>query len=218
VLHLHTGAPVIAGAADMESTTPTGAALLSTFVTHWGELPPITPARVGHGCGSRDPDAVANVLRLVIGEPFRPATSSSLLEANIDDLDPRLWPHVLDQVLAAGAQDAWLTPILMKKGRPAHTLSALCRSDRLPAVRSAIFRETTTIGLREIPIVKHALERTDAVVTIDGCPIGIKRAWMDGELVNVSAEWSDVAEAARQLDRPAKTILAEAISRAASYV
>jgi uncharacterized protein (TIGR00299 family) protein len=214
VLQLLTGAPITAGQANMESTTPTGAALLATFVTHWGPLPPITPARIGNGCGSRDPDSIANVLRLVIGEPAQRNASTVLLEANIDDLDPRLWPHVLERVLEAGAQDAWVTPILMKKGRPAHTLAALCTPRNRPAIIATIFHETSTIGLRETPTTKHSLDRTQAVVIVDGCAIGIKQAWFEGELVNVSAEWADVAAAARQLGRPAKKLLAEAISQA----
>ena len=86
--------------------------------------------RVGTGAGGRDPAELPNVVRLVLGEPADAgdATGPVVLETNVDDLDPRLWPGVLDALFAAGASDAWLTPILMKKGRPAHTLSALCRA------------------------------------------------------------------------------------------
>ena len=82
-----------------------------------------------------------------------------VLETNVDDLDPRLWPDVITAVLAAGALDAWLTPILMKKGRPAHTFRALVAPDRAAEVRATVFRETSTIGIREYPVARHALPR-----------------------------------------------------------
>ncbi|MDX6267794.1 MAG: pyridinium-3,5-bisthiocarboxylic acid mononucleotide nickel chelatase, partial [Frankiales bacterium] len=126
VLALLEHVPVQAGLSPYEMTTPTGAALLATLVTDWGPLPPMRPVTTGHGAGTRDPQEVANVLRLTVGEPLATSGTGVLLETNVDDLDPRLWPRVLEQLLAAGASDAWLTPIVMKKGRPAHTLSVLC--------------------------------------------------------------------------------------------
>ena len=124
VLALLADVPVQAGPAPYESTTPTGAALLATLVDGWGGLPAMAPHRTGQGAGSKDPAEAANVVRLVLGHTDGSTDetgSALLLEANVDDLDPRLWPHVLQQLLEAGASDAWLVPILMKKGRPAAT-------------------------------------------------------------------------------------------------
>jgi len=229
VLRLLAGAPVSAGPSRSESTTPTGAALLATLVTDWGPLPTMVVEQVGYGAGTRDPDEVANVLRLAIGHPVsdvlpvgqtrpvgevRPEPSALLLETNVDDLDPRLWPHIIARLLEAGASDAWLSPILMKKGRPAHTLSVLCRPDVGSVVRAVVFRETSTIGLRESPVGKYALQRTESVVEIEGQQIRIKHAWLDGsqsrDPVNSNPEWDDVARAAIALGRPAKEILARA--------
>ena len=126
-------------------------------------------ARVGVGAGGRDPEGHANVLRLLVGEVVsRRSTAGAsttgveaalLLETNVDDLDPRLWPAVIAALLEAGASDAWLTPILMKKGRPAHTLSVLVAADRADVVRREVYRQTSTIGLREQRVGKHALDR-----------------------------------------------------------
>src|SRR3954447_11066491 len=122
----------------------------------------MTVERVGVGAGGSDPASHANVLRLLVGSPTaqhaEPA-GALVLETNVDDLDPRLWPNVLAALLATGASDAWLTPILMKKGRPAHTLTALVRAEVADAVRLELFRQTSTIGLREIPVGKTALDR-----------------------------------------------------------
>lgn len=214
VLRLLAGIPVAAGPAAFESTTPTGAALLATLVTHWGPLPAMTARTTGVGAGGRDPDDHPNVTRLVLGEAGGPTgtltTAALVLEANVDDLDPRLWPHVLQQLLDAGAQDAWLTPVLMKKGRPAHTLSVLVTQGSAPAVRAVVFAETTTLGLRETPVVKHALARAVSEVTVEGQVIRVKHGWYDGRLVTSQPEWEDVAAAARALGRPAREVLAQA--------
>ena len=219
VLALLTGAPVKAGPVQAEMTTPTGAALLATTVTAYGTMPPMVLHRTGTGAGGRDPAEVANVLRLVLGEPLEtpPAAAALLLEANVDDLDPRLWPGVLHGLLDAGASDAWLTPILMKKGRPAHTLSVLCPERVAPDVRRLIFRETTSLGLRESPVAKHALDREERTVDVDGQRVRVKLGLLDGEVVNAMPEWDDVAAAALALGRPAKEVLREAHAAAGRF-
>jgi uncharacterized protein (TIGR00299 family) protein len=218
VLQVLAGAPVAAGPAMMECATPTGAAILATVVTDWGELPPLVIDRVGYGAGQRNPTEVANVLRLVVGESVGQPTGTVLLETNVDDLDPRVWPYAIQRLLDTGAHDAWLTPIIMKKGRPAHTLSVLCPSQRAAALRAVIFHETSSIGLRESTVTKkHSLARSESSVHVGGQPIRIKTAHLDGQTVNVNPEWRDVVAAAQALGLPAKQVLAEA-RRAASEV
>ena len=214
VLALLEGAPVTTGPAEFESTTPTGAALLAALADDWGDLPPMTVRRTAVGAGGRDPEGHPNVTRLVLGEPTAEAESGLLLECNVDDLDPRLWPHVLQALLDAGAQDAWLTPVLMKKGRPAHTLAVLTTTAQAPVVRAVVFTETTTLGLRETPVRKHALDRSFTEVSVGGERIRVKNAWYDGDLVTSQPEWEDVAAAARALGRPAKDVLREAQAQA----
>ena len=215
VLALLAGAPVLSGPVAQEMTTPTGAALLAATVTAYGPLPPMTLLRSGSGAGGRDPHEVANVLRLVLGESAQVETGTALvLETNVDDLDPRLWPGVLQALLAAGAGDAWLTPILMKKGRPAHTLSVLCGPAVVAAVREVLFRETTTLGVREQVVGKTALDRAERTVHVGGRPVRVKLGLLDGEVVNAMPEWDDVAAASAALGRPAKQVLQQAHEQA----
>ncbi|CAN5228017.1 nickel pincer cofactor biosynthesis protein LarC [soil metagenome] len=211
VLALLTGAPVQAGPVAKEMTTPTGAALLAASASSYGPLPPMSLLRTGSGAGGRDPDELANVLRLVLGEPIATARGAELLlETNGDDIDPRLWPGVLRALLATGASDAWLTPILMKKGRPAHTLSVLCRPADVAAVREVVFRETSTLGLREQAVGKTALARAERTVDVSGQRVRVKLGLLDDEVVNAMPEWEDVAAAAAALGRPAKQVLRDA--------
>lgn len=214
VARLLTGVPSFAGPPghpQMEMCTPTGAALLTTLATSWGEQPTMVTRAIGVGAGGRDPEGWSNTLRLLVGEAAAGSTPTEVvLEANIDDLDPRLIPGALDALLAAGAHDAWVTPILMKKGRPAHTLHALTPPAAAEAVRRVFFRETSTIGVREHEVVKHALPREMLTVSVGGHPIAVKAARLDGEIVNLQPEWDDVARAASALDRPAIDVLAAA--------
>ena len=211
-----------AGAPEMELCTPTGAALLTTLATGWGPQPAMTVGGIGVGAGGRDPAGHANVLRLFHGAvaPTGPTAEDGprLLECNVDDLDPRVWPAVIAALLEAGASDAWLTPILMKKGRPAHTLSVLVEPESVPAVRSAIFRHTSTIGLREQPLTKHALAREIVAVEVGGRPVAVKLARQDGIVVNAQPEYDDVVRAADGLGRPVKDVLAEAAAAARAFL
>jgi uncharacterized protein (DUF111 family) len=220
VLELLAGVPVQAGPVAREMTTPTGAALLVSSVDGYGELPPMLLHSSGSGAGGRDPAELANVLRLVVGEAVdsvaAPAAAAALLlSTNVDDLDPRLWPGVLQALLDAGAHDAWLTPILMKKGRPAHTLSVLCPASVVGAVREVVFRESSTLGLREQLVGRTVLDRAVLTVHVDGRPVRVKLGLLDGEVVNAMPEWADVAAAAAALGRPAKAVLAAAHAAAA---
>jgi uncharacterized protein (TIGR00299 family) protein len=217
VLELLLGVPVVAGAVPAEMCTPTGAALVAELVRDWTALPAMRVQRVGMGAGGRDPAELPNVVRLVLGDPAQPAPPGPVvLETNVDDLDPRLWPGVLDRLFTAGASDAWLTPILMKKGRPAHTLSALCHPDAVADVQAALFATTSSIGLRVVPVGKVALERAQASVEVLGGRVGVKVAVSGEQMVNVSVEYEDVAALARELDLPVKEVLRAATAAAAT--
>lgn len=217
VLALLAGVPVLGGPVAAEMTTPTGAALLATVATSYGPLPTMVLGRTGIGAGHRDPEQVANVLRLVLGEPLAGAGTDSalLLETNVDDLDPRVWPGVLAALLDAGALDAWLTPVLMKKGRPAYVLSVLCSEHAADALREVVFRQTSTLGVREHRVNRQVLLRQERTVAVGGCTVRVKLALLDGEVINAMPEWEDVAAAAAVLARPTKQVLQEASAAAA---
>jgi hypothetical protein len=222
VLELLKGAPMYSGGVPFELCTPTGAALLAGTVTRWGDMPELVVDAVGSGAGDRDLEEVPNVLRLVVGDAVDRGARGDVgvvLEANVDDLDPRLWPGVVGALLDAGASDAWLTPIQMKKGRPAVTVSVLTPPAHVDALRRVLFRETSTIGLREREVTKRSLDRTVETVTLaDGAEVRVKVARLDGVVVNAVPEFDDVATIAAKQDRPVKAVLAEANAAAATLL
>ncbi len=218
VVNLLRGVPTYAGPTPTELCTPTGAALLAHWVTTWGSQPMMTVDQIGTGCGTKDFSSHANVIRMFIGVPHVASLSQAVLyETNVDDLDPRLWPEILQRLLDCGASDAWLTPILMKKGRPAYTLSVLLKAAAAADVRNVIFAETSAIGLRELYVGKHALDRQMEKVEVDGRSIAVKIALSEGRVVNVQPEYEDVVAAAKSLDRPMKSVMADAVAAAAEF-
>ncbi|GAA1477560.1 nickel pincer cofactor biosynthesis protein LarC [Nocardioides aestuarii] len=223
VAELLRGVPSWAGPASAPATelcTPTGAALLTTVATAYGPQPAMGVEQVGVGAGGRNPEGHANVLRLFVGTAAGASRAAAplVIETNVDDLDPRLWPQVVARLLAAGASDAWLTPIVMKKGRPAHTLHVLTSPAHADAVRLTVFRETTAIGMREHEVGKHALDREMVAVEVDGQPIAVKLARHDGVVLNAMPEFDDVVRAADATGRPVKAVLADAVAASRKYV
>ncbi len=216
VVALLQGAPTYAGSAATELCTPTGAALLSHWVTEFGPQPLMAVDAIGCGAGTKDFDSHANVVRVFVGRSHAESISRAVVyETNVDDLDPRLWPVVVERLFDAGASDAWLTPIVMKKGRPAHTLSVLLPLERASDVRRVIFAETSAIGLRETFVGKHVLDRSFSHVLVDEQKISVKIArTASGSVLNVQPEFEDVSQAARTLDRPVKDVLAAAVAAA----
>ncbi|GID91711.1 nickel pincer cofactor biosynthesis protein LarC [Amorphoplanes digitatis] len=206
----------VSGGGGHELATPTGLAVIRALATRCEDLPPMTVDAVGVGAGGRDTPGRANVVRVVIGAPEPGTAEAVVLEANVDDLDPRLWPGVLAGLLSAGADDAWLVPILMKKGRPAHTLTVLCRPDRAAALRARIFRDTSTLGVREGRRSKTALPRTSRDVTLAGGTVAIKIGYADGVITQAMPEFEDVAALARRTGRPEHAVLHEALAAAAA--
>ncbi|MBO0811819.1 MAG: nickel pincer cofactor biosynthesis protein LarC, partial [Microlunatus sp.] len=216
VTWLATGWEIIAGG-EGELTTPTGMALLATLCADCTDLPALRMEAVGLGAGTKDFDGRANVTRILIGEPASPDATGDpaiLIEANVDDLDPRLWPGVLADLLAAGASDAWLVPITMKKGRPAHTLTVLAHPSAAAGLRELIFNRTTTIGVRQQDYHKFAMPRAWVKITITGGDVMIKLAHRDGVIEQATPEFDDVAAIAATTGRPTRTVLSEAIAAA----
>ncbi|TCO61120.1 nickel pincer cofactor biosynthesis protein LarC [Actinocrispum wychmicini] len=217
VLELVRGRPVFAGG-EGELATPTGAALLAAL-TEPGELPDMVIDRVGIGAGTRDVPGRANVVRAVLGTTSASSVSVEdelVIECNVDDLDPRVWPTVLDDLLTAGAKDAWLVPILMKKGRPGHTLTVLCAASAAGALRQRIFALTTTIGVRETRATKRALPRAVITVTVAEVEVRLKVAHDGGRVLNAMPEFDDVVSLAQSRRLPVATVLGEAHAAAAA--
>ncbi|MGF7235658.1 MAG: nickel pincer cofactor biosynthesis protein LarC [Frankia sp.] len=226
------GAPAFGGPVEVELCTPTGAALVTTIAGSYGPMPPMVAEATGVGAGRRDLPGRPNVVRLVVGPSYPPVSGPAhdqgpsasapategpalLLETNVDDLDPRAWPEILAVLLAGGASDAWLTPILMKKGRPAHTLAVLVTPERADGIRRLVFHHTPTLGVRETVVGKRTLARGLVPVEVAGQPIVVKVATLpDGTIANAQPEWSDVRRAAEALGQPVRSVLAEAVAAA----
>ncbi len=208
------GAPTVGLATTLEVTTPTGAGLMTTLASGFGAAPPMTIEAVGYGAGTADTAERANVVQVVIGTPITTDDRSDdeqggspvvLLEANLDDVTGEVLADAVPALLAAGAHDAWLTPIVMKKGRPAHTVSVLCDPTDAARLRRVLVERTGTLGVRASSLVRWPQRRTMATVEVDGHPIGVKVADHRAKV-----EFDDAARAASALGRP----VAEIISRA----
>jgi pyridinium-3,5-bisthiocarboxylic acid mononucleotide nickel chelatase len=219
VLEMSAGWRVLSGG-EGELATPTGMALLTALSQESCDLPAMSVRAVGVGAGTADVPGRPNVARVVLGDRAdRPAQADdpvimSLLETNVDDMDPRVWPTVLASLLKAGAADAWLVPIVMKKGRPAHTLAVLTPVNRRDALRRLIFELTSTIGIREVAVTRIALDRFWVPLPVAGGQVRLKVAHRAGEVVHATPEFDDAAEVAAERSVPVRRVLEEAVAAA----
>ena len=201
------------GLEQKELVTPTGAGIVKALGTYSEGLPKsFVSAGIGYGAGSHELN-LPNVLRLYVGE-YNAATESKLmiLEANIDDMNPQVYGYLYARILEAGALDVWTTPIFMKKNRPAQQLSVLVGTDKLETCAGIIFAETTSIGLRVMPVGKR-LEAARHMAKVE-TPYGVVNckvsAWK-GKICNVSPEYEDCKALASAQDVPLKLIQQEAV-------
>jgi uncharacterized protein (TIGR00299 family) protein len=201
------------GGIATELCTPTGAAILAHAVTQWTVAPIARPVAVGWGAGDLELDDRANVLRLVVLAPVEGAAQSVWqIDANIDDMSPELTGAATDALFAAGAVDVWWTPITMKKGRPALTLSALADTAKRDDVITALLRNTTTIGVRYKEMHRTVLARRMIEVDTRYGRIPVKVALDGTTVVNAAPEYDACAAAARQHGVPVKLVFSAALA------
>lgn len=208
----------LAGGGRGETLTPTGAALLGALVDEFGPMPEMTVEAAGYGAGTRDPAELPNVVRALVGRARVPAEPALVVDANIDDATPELLAHALSRLLEAGAQDAWITPVVMKKGRPGHKLSFLCTRSRLDPLLDLLFAETTTLGARVSEVAKQTLERSWVTVTVGGHELRVKLARRSGRVVGAAAEHEDAARVAAATGLPLKEVHRLALEAARATV
>lgn len=187
-----------------ELVTPTGAAILTTLAEQIGAVPPpFRTRRIGYGAGSRDMDQIPNLLRLEIGESESSLQTDTLtlIETNIDDMSPEIYGFLIDRLFTEGARDAYLTPVIMKKGRPGVVLSVLADPDRTQSFTDLVFRETTTLGIRIRRVERQTISRRREVVETAFGPVAVKVASYGGR-TRLAPEFEDCARIASEQDVP----------------
>ena len=202
------GAPVYARGPALELTTPTGAAVVATLARQYGVLPPMKVVRAGYGAGDRDFPEHANLLRIVIGETAKAeeALTVSVIEANIDDLNPQVLAYTSERLLDGGALDVSLEPIVMKKGRPGNLLRVVARPEHREALVQMIFAETSTLGVRIHSAERRVQARSFQEVETPYGPVRMKVSSEGG----YAPEYEDCRALAAQNGVALKQVIAEA--------
>jgi uncharacterized protein (TIGR00299 family) protein len=203
------GVPVLSRDVEGELVTPTGAAILTTLARGFGPLPAMTVEGIGYGAGQKD-FPFPNLLRLLVGTTSATLDARmetlTLLEANIDDLNPEFYGHLMERLFAAGALDVYLTPVQMKKNRPGVVLSVACPPAQAEALAALIFAETTTIGLRRQEVQRWALARERVEVETPYGTVGVKVARLGGKAMTASPEYEDCRRLALESGVPLKEV------------
>lgn len=232
-LQLLKDAPLYSLDVEGELVTPTGAAFVATLARSFGSMPPLVVRRVGYGAGSRD-FPFPNLLRIILGEPLSPgggvpsfsvgggmgifpgleADQVFLVETNIDDMNPEFYEEIIGRLLAAGALDVFLTPIQMKKSRPATLLSFLAPLDKLDSLAELIFVETTSLGLRYHPVWRRKLRREFRQVETEFGKVTVKVGCLGDRLLNVAPEYEECKKVAASAGVPLKEVYSAALAAA----
>lgn len=192
------GIPVKLGAVPFETTTPTGAAILAANVDEFKDDNNFIVNKIGYGIGNRDTE-IPNVLRVMMVEEKKLSNDSKasddvfqeILECNIDDINPELYEYIIDRLFNEGALDVYLTPIIMKKGRPSVKVSVLCEEAKLEKMKEVLFKETTTFGVRSFKVNKTMLHREFIKVNTSYGEITIKEAYYKGEKLKGKLEYEE---------------------------
>jgi len=206
--------PVYGKDIESELVTPTGAALLAELVDDFGPAPPMILENVGYGAGGRDLP-IPNLLRVLIGESSQSDKSTidhlAILETNLDDLNPEIYPYVVESLFEGGALDVTLTPIHMKKNRPGTQIQVLCEPVDVNAMRLILFRETTTLGIKQYLIERYALPRTIREIETPYGKVRVKIAEISPDLNKISPEYEDCRKLAIEKGIPISLVYQETI-------
>lgn len=202
------GIPVKLGAVPFETTTPTGAAILAAIVGEFQDDKNFIINKIGYGIGNRDTE-IPNVLRvMLVEETDEPIIhrnkvdqvhnaqcdneiSQQIIECNIDDMNPELYEAIIDKLFSEGALDVYLTPIIMKKGRPSIKISVLCEENKSDKMKEVLFRQTTTFGVRSFKVQKTILERKFTKVNTSYGEVTVKEAYYKGEKIKSKFEYEE---------------------------
>ena len=212
------GKPTYSNGVQRELVTPTGAAIVATLCDSFGPQPPMTVSAIGYGAGTADLEGQPNVLRIMIGESAEKAVAGydeeiSVIEANLDDMNPQIYGYFLERALSAGALDVYTTPVQMKKNRPGTLLTVLCKPQDTNALTSMIFAETTTFGVRTTSAKRRILPREHVNVSTTFGDVRIKLSRVNGRILHVSPEFDDCRKLAVEKNVPLQQVINEALRR-----
>ena len=205
VVELLRGAPTYGIDIPMELTTPTGAALLAANVVGWGPMPRMEIDAVGFGAGTREVDGRPNVVQVVLGARLDALAAGQpllQLDVNVDDVTGETLAHTIGALLEAGANDAWVTPIVMKKGRPAYTVSAICDPALGAQVSDVLRKETGSLGVRGVTLDRWPSARSQEEVEVAGYPLRVKVS-----AGRVKVEHDDAARIAKRTGLPLREVI-----------
>lgn len=201
--------PVKTGGTNFEATTPTGAAIVATLGTSFGKKVSINIEKTGYGIGHTENPEMPNILRAFIGETSEgqiPGHTATLIECNIDDMNPEFYEFISGRLFSAGASDVYCSNIIMKKGRPGIILSVICENELSGVIRDIIFTESTTLGLRIFTFQKETLVREfETLDTIYG-NVTVKRSFYKGREVSHKPEYEDCKRIANERGIPVKEV------------
>ncbi|MCC6544625.1 MAG: nickel pincer cofactor biosynthesis protein LarC [Nitrospirae bacterium] len=201
--------PLFSCGTERELTTPTGAAIITSFASSFQPLPGMTLSKIGYGAGGWDLREKPNVLRVFIGEDTDVYGTDEVcvIETNIDDMNPQVYEYLMDRLFDAGALDVYITPVVMKKSRPAQMLSAVADTERLNAMKEIIFRETTTIGVRVRKMSRFVLERDMKEVHLPYGTVRVKISGSSNGVCNIVPEYEDCKALAMKTGLPLRDII-----------
>jgi uncharacterized protein (TIGR00299 family) protein len=210
------GAPTFSNGVQRELVTPTGAAIVATLCDFFGPQPPMTVSAIGYGAGTADLEGQPNVVRIMIGDSTEQMLSASdeeisIIEANLDDMNPQIYGYVLEKALLAGALDVYTTALQMKKNRPGTLLTILCRPEDTEALMSLLFAETTTFGVRRHRAQRRALPREWVNVSTTYGSVRIKLSRSNGHILHVTPEYDDCRKLAVEKRVPLQQVISEAL-------
>jgi uncharacterized protein (TIGR00299 family) protein len=206
------GAPLVATGIEAELTTPTGAAIVKTLATAFRPFPPMTLESIGYGAGSRDHE-IPNLLRIVVGDAANGGFETDqvdLIAANIDDMNPEHYEHLLERLFDEGALDVTLTPLIMKKGRPGIELNVMARPADTERMTETVFRESTTLGVRVQRITRKILPRESLTVATSYGELRVKISKLEGRVRDVAPEYEDCKRLAKANKAPLREVYNEA--------
>jgi len=215
VAALAKGIPVYSDGPRHELATPTGVALVRTLASEFGPLPVMRSLAVGHGAGDRNPEDWPNVLRVFLQDDSTPEIYQTerimQIETNLDDLNPQIYEHVMEQLFGLGAVDVALIPVVMKKSRPGVLLTCLTPKEQTNAVLEILFQETPTLGVRLQEVTRQVLPRRIVPITIQGGTVRMKVADLGAGWDKAAPEYIDCQSIARRSGRPLKSVMEEAL-------